>query len=221
MIKFSISERIGTMMRSAFIMILLIIMYYGTLHACCDDVVDVRSVKIKIIDKSTGLPLEGMPVYYTLRTYWPERLFYILRNPEGNNVKVYRAMEKYVSDSHGEVTVPSRKIALKRWKPENLYDENIYVNIDTRLESPTEEQKYKDLIAVLFSGKKDFVNPVSAYRGFEICSTTWEMDPKDYGGTKFEIADALWNGMGLLKKEPETFVIELERWELTVQPKDH
>jgi hypothetical protein len=211
--QFSISEKIGTMLRITFIMILLIIMYYGTLHACCDEVVEVRSVKIKIIDKSTRLPLEGMPVYYTLRTYWPERLFYILRNPEGNNVKVYRAMEKYVSDSNGEVTVPSRKIALNRWKPENLYDENIYVNIDTRLESPTVEQKYKDLIAVLFSGKKDFVNPISVYRGYKIRSTTYEMDPKDYGGTKFEIADALWNGNGLLKKEQETFVVELERWD--------
>ena len=213
--QFSIRERIGTMLRITFFMIPLVIVCNGTLHACCDDVVEVRSVKVKIIDKSTGLPLQGMPVYYALRTYWPERLFYILRNPEGNNIKVFRALEEYVSDSNGEVMIPSRNITLQRWKPEKLYDENIYINVENRLQFSKREYKIESLTSVLLYGKKNFVNPVYAYRGFRICSTTWEMNPKDYGGTKFKIADALWNGMGLLKKEPETFVIELERWETT------
>ncbi len=194
-------------------MIPLVIVCYGTLDACCNETVEIRSVKIRIMDKSTGLPLEGIPVYYALQTYWPERLFYILKNPEGNNVTVYKAMEEYISDSQGEVMIPSRKIALNRWKSEKIYDENIYINVENRLQFSKKEYNIESLASVLLYGKKYFVNPIPEYKGYKIRSTTYEMNPKDYGGTKFEIADALWNGYGLLKKRQETFVVELERWD--------
>lgn len=210
---FAIRKAINKILRVILLVILITMSFNGSIYACCGKNVEIRKVIIKIIDKSTGLPIEGMPVYYTLRTNWPDRFLFVFNNPVGNDIKAYRVMEEYVSDRNGEIMIPSRKIALQKWKSEDLYDENIYVNIDTRLPTPNAEQKHKDLIAVLFSGKKDFINPVSAYRGFTICSMPWDMDPKKYGGNKFEIADALWNGKGLLKKEPETFVIELERWD--------
>jgi hypothetical protein len=38
------------------------------------------------------------------------------------------------------------------------------------------------------------------------------MTPAEYGATKREICDVLWNGKGLLK-DKESFLIELEPWE--------
>jgi hypothetical protein len=206
-------KKLRASLRTVLLMASFIMMFHGTLHACWKEVVEIRPIKIKITDKSTGLPLEGIPVYYELRTYWPDRVLFILRNPEGTNTKVSRALEEYVSDSNGEVMIPARKISLRRWKPEKLYDENIFINIDNRRYFTSRDQKIDSLGSVLFYGKKQFINPVTAYRGFNIYSSTWDMDPKDYGGTKFEIADALWNGNGLNKKDMETFVIELERWD--------
>ena len=191
----------GISMSKKIILIILFSMILdGAPHACLNEVVEIRPVKIKVVDKSTGLPVEGLPVYLTLQTYWPERLFLIFRNPEGNNVKMFRAMEEFVTDGNGEVYIPARQLALKSWKTEKLFQENIFINIDTRIKSQNKEFRNARLISVLLYGKSEFINPISIYRGYRICSTTWAMDPKKYGGTKFEIADALWNGCVLWRK---------------------
>jgi hypothetical protein len=204
-------KRIRIILKTVSFMILFLMVCHGAVPACLLEIVKVRSVKVRIIDKSTGSPLEGIPVYYSLRTHWPRMLLFIFKNPAGNETRENKALEAYVSDAHGEVTIPSRKVILRGWKRERLCDEEIYINIDNP-EYGNMEDKIDSLGSVVVYGKQRFANPVPLYRGFYICSTTWEMDPNARGGTKFEITDALWNSNGLNKKETETFVVELERW---------
>ncbi len=201
-----------------FLIIIILIVCDRTVFAFGTEAFIVRSVTVKVIDKITGKPLEGVPVYYVLKSYWDNRVFFILPNPEGTHTRSYLAMEEYVTDAKGEVIIKGRQVKLHKCKGEELEEEQIFINLENRMPLPGDEpkeHKYILLESSVIYGKRDHYNPIVNYKGFFICSTTWAMDPKDYGGNKGEIANALWNGKGLLKKEPETFLIELERWEPT------
>jgi hypothetical protein len=203
-------------LKGIFFVIVIFMVFNAPVFACGTEVFKVRPVTIKVIDKSTGLPLEGIPVYYVLKSYWDNRIFFILRNPEGTHTRKFQAMEEYLTNAQGEVMIREHEVRLNKWKCEEIEKEQIFINLGNRLpisEKEPREHKYIILQGAVIHGKRDHYNPIAKYKGFFICSTTWDMDPKYYGGNKGEIANVLWNGRGLLKKEPETFVVELERWE--------
>ncbi len=182
-------------------------------YAFMDKNFHVRPVNLRIIDKTSGEPIAGIPIYYVLRTCWADRVLLIFPNPEGTSTRNYIAIEKKSSDSYGEVYFQGRDVKLSRWKSEEMYDEEIFINLDVKTPISDDMEDRMTILEAVFLGSKYYYNPVSKYKGFFIRSSTWELDPEKKGKTKYEIYDALWNGKGLLKKEPETFVVELERWD--------
>lgn len=182
-------------------------------------IAQVRPITIKVIDKETKAPMKNVQVYYAVKSwrYTPKVLF-VIPNPDPSSWST-EVVERVYTDDSGVVSFGPRSLLLRR--SEKIFGEYIYINLDV-----TE----KDREAFFWIGKNNIrgtfwllytsgprlkrgavMNPMSAYRGYRICSSEWEYDPKEYGYGPGVMGDTLWNSWGLSKAE-ESFVVELEPW---------
>ena len=178
----------------------------------------VRPVKIRIIDAVSKKPLKGVTVYYVLtKIYMKKKIFLFFNHPDPPMTRNNISKLKLTTDGKGEVSLPVQLVKIK--SNEFLNEENIYINLDIDITN-LDPELYENMTNVEIldfnmrlygtSTNKDIYRINSRYRGYYIKSTKHEINPDDYGGSKRDKFDILWNGKGLLGTQVE-FVIELQR----------
>jgi hypothetical protein len=172
----------------------------------------IRTVKVKVVDGKTGDPLEGINVYYGVRSrYVRHFLYFIMPSPDPWVEEKTEEAAVLKTDKNGEVVIPRHKICIKR--PQKLDEEHILINIDVQdrfLETGSLDYRIGRLCESLPSSDFHY-NPNNKYKGFRIVSfhskeviSTW------YTGLDREIADCLYIPDGLNKIE-ENLAIKLDR----------
>lgn len=174
--------------------------------------IDVRPIKIIVLDADTGKPLKDLFVFYTLRT-------------STNEVSKYKELNIVSSktgrtDENGEIYFSRQTLNVKgEAKP---YDEDIYINIDVdSKEAPfwiKEKSKDKQFQRLMDSYSKfpdrkriydDLIsNPNDNFYGYRINSTARVLK-KELRADE-EKYYVLWNSEGLLR-ESEEIVVRLRR----------
>ena len=165
-----------------------------------------------MVDGKTGEPLDGINVYYCVRSRYVQHfLYFIIPSPDPWGIDKSEEVAALKSDKNGEVVILKHKICIKR--PQKLYEEQILINIDVQnrfLESERLDYRVGRLCESLPSSDFHY-NPNNKYKGFRIVNfrskevvSTW------YTGLDREIADSLYVPDGLNKPE-EDLVIKLDR----------
>lgn len=186
------------------------------LLAGCAKQVNIRPINLKVIDKTTKEPIENLVVYYVLQVYSAKNTFMFIKLPEPKQKTRTIIQQEVRTDKKGEVKFKGSELVIGR--NENIYEENIYLNLDINTEKiDYEDHKKKDKLTnfnyyfSLYATDSDkFFNTNKQYKGYQIKSTTWGLIPEDWGGTVRDKFDVLFNSQGLLKSEDD-FVIELKR----------
>jgi len=192
---------------------------------------EVRPIKVKVVDKETSAPVNGVVIYYALETVKVEKILGFIP-ALGGSIFRYRIIESYTTDSDGTIIIPKRKINLELY--EQLSSEEICVNLDIKdkfiryKEYPEEKDifqqgnsKEKSFIRLFnihdIENVEKFYNPIEIYRGFVIYNGYTDVDANKMGGTKRQKFDVLWNSRSF-KKKSESFVVELEKNEIGNAP---
>jgi hypothetical protein len=199
-------------MKKTFLIIIIFIILGGiTEKMVCAS--EVRSIKIKVVDKETLSPIKGVVIYYQLETAGFEKILGFI--PKIDPVEYrYPLTEEYSTDADGTIIIPERKIHLELY--EKLYSEKICLNLEIKNEFIEGNNKKGSFFRFFnihdFKNVEKFYNPIEFYKGFVIYNFKDDLDSNTQGGTKRQKFNILWNGRSFEKKE-ESFTIELEKKE--------
>ena len=139
--------------------------------------IEFREVRIQVVDELDLEPIEGVTVYRVNIIYKLKRL-YIFGHliGEAKDIKTYY-VDKYVTDSHGEVIIPQKMYSVK--KNQYVYKESIYINLETYDTDSTVSEKANDLISGLIlyrPNKRRVFMPFDEYKAVHILSTPYPLD---------------------------------------------
>ena len=91
----------------------------------------IRSIRIKIIDSKTKLPLENVLVYYNLEVYWLDTILWVIPILDPVHNKSILQCE-YRTNKEGELLIPERKVRLGLY--EKIDADKVVINIDIKTE---------------------------------------------------------------------------------------
>lgn len=198
------------------IFILILFIFLGLcIYTNLPKKIQIRPIKIKIIDKTDNKPLRNIIVYYAVEIHEYESnvaLVFPNFNPQLKNEKL-KILKQINSNNDGIVEINEKNIWIGN--SEIINKEIVFINIDVKNDNIKEQDKKISMFEKDFSFDDDYIgknffNPNKAYRGCVINSWEWNFNPEEWGGSKREKYDIIWNSHSL-QKESEYIVVKLNR----------